>query len=580
MRATCQRLDPLSLWFLLVLCGALLSSGPAAVASTSNPLNDLVHILSGLPVAEDSPYADLMGSAAWQNYHQQITQTWKHHDEQQHAQVAAFRQQWLPESVHQGRDLIYPFAAADFLYADLFFPQARNIYMFGLEPLGNIPGREQLSSAYYQGVIRATEDLLRLTFFRTKAMRDDFRHNGTVPLLCYFIVHRGHTVTDIAYLELDDSGVPMETDFASAQGARIAFQDGGTGQMRNVWYWRGDLSQQALARNAPFRHYIAGLPPSNLYLKAASYLCHHAGFEEACTLFRDRARLSLQEDSGLPLRYYPEPDWERTFFGQYRDPVSVFTDRLYRQNGALRQAYAQTDQVHELPFRLGYHASARADNLMLAIRRDASPEMLPEPPAELVELVDNEIAEVAQPQEIQDRPKVPEAEPLAVATPISPPPPVQRQTTFLGGGRALNPAPSSPSNSPQEQLDAAGIRYRINNAGHLWLIQPVGQTRTQLIFIDSETTNTAGLRTRDVWSVGYLAEEAALPDRIAVELLRENAQLPDGAWEIGRFLRREAAIFRVQVDAEADWETLAATLNQVSLTADRKEQALTGEDEL
>lgn len=546
-------------WPLLALC-VLLSVTPLATAletsggGSSNPLNDLVRILSGLPVADTSEYAILMQSAAWRDYHQRIEQTWKRHDEQQHAQVAAFREQWLPEALHQGRDLIYPFAGADFLYADLFFPQARNLYLFGLEPLGRIPGRERLNGAYYQSVIRATEDLLRLTFFRTKAMRDDFRDNGTVPLLCYFIVHRGHRVMDIAYLTLDDSGIPIEAPLDSAQGARIAFEDGRTGQMRNLWYWRGDLSGQALARNQALRHYIASLPQSNLYLKAASYLCHHTSFEQACTLFRDRAVVSLQEDSGLPLRYYPPTDWERVFFGQYRDPVSVFTDPLYRQNGALKRAYSQTDQVHELPFRLGYHASARADNLMLAIRREASPE---EPEDDRLVVV----------------------KPIPAPTPPQPAPePAPASQLFLGAGQAL--APVSPSPSLQAQLDAAGIRYRINNAGHLWFIQPVNQVRTQLTFVDTQVAHAGGLQTRDVWSIGYLAEEAALPDELAMALLRENAQLQDGAWEIGRFLSREAAIFRVQVAADADWETLAAALRRVSLTADDKEQALTGSDEL
>jgi hypothetical protein len=342
-------------------------------AQADPPVNDMVRILAGLEVDEDSSLAHLMASSAWQSYHRTIAQTWRNYDQKQHAKVESFREQWLPSAVRGGRDLLYPFAGADFLYADLFFPEAKNIYMFGLEPLGAIPSQDQLNSAYYNGVIRSTEDLLRLTFFRTKAMRDDFRYNGTVPLISYFIVHRGHVIQEITYLGLRSSGVPYETSRSQATGARIAFQDSRNGEIRSVWYWRGDLSNQGLTRNPELKAYIASLPPANLYMKAASYLCHHDYFSQACTQFRDHAMLSLQEDSGMPLRFYPDEEWQHTLFGTYRYPISVFSSRIYRQNDALKQKFQSAEQVQALPFRLGYHVATGAHNLMLAIREQAQP---------------------------------------------------------------------------------------------------------------------------------------------------------------------------------------------------------------
>ncbi|MBK5970065.1 MULTISPECIES: hypothetical protein [Thiorhodovibrio] len=501
-----------------------------AVSVRSNPLNDSIRILAGLKVSESSPHADLMDSAAWQNYHQQIQRTWQRYNTQQHDKVESFRDQWLPPDVNQGRDLLYPFAGADFLYADLFFPRATNIYMFGLEPLGEIPGRERLNSTYYNGVIRSTEDLLRLTFFRTKAMREDFRHNGTVPLLSYFIVHRGHTIKDITYLRLDEDGIPHQAPLPEATGARIAFQDGRSGRMRHVWYWRGDLGNQAFANTPGLKHYVAGLPPSNLYMKAASYLCHHRGFEDACSLFRDRAVLSLQEDSGMPLRYFPEEVWDQTFFGQYREPISVFTDQLYRQGNALRNAFATAEQVHELPFPLGYHASARTDNLMLAVRKD----------------------------QIDQQPVPPQQAPAPSAE---------------------TEPPAQPAGLRQ-QLEAAGIAYKTHSSGTISLVQSVDNSRTQLTFIAPEPKPVGGLAMREIWSVGYLSDDDELSVDTTVQLLKENAATDQGAWELGQFLGKAAGIFRTRIPADANWQTLANALQSVSATADRKEQTLMGTDEL
>lgn len=553
---------------------AAASRADVALKPSSNPLNDLIRILAGLAVSEDSPHADLMQSAAWQNYHQQIQRTWQRYNSQQHDKVEAFRDQWLPAEAHQDRDLLYPFAGADFLYADLFFPQAANIYMFGLEPLGEIPGRERLDSAYYNGVIRSTEDLLRLTFFRTKAMREDFRHNGTLPLLSYFIVHRGHTIKDITYLRLDEDGIPHQAPPADATGARIAFQDGRSGRMRHVWYWRGDLGNQAFANTPGLKSYVAGLPPSNLYMKAASYLCHHQGFADACSLFRDRAVLSLQEDSGMPLRFFPDDDWEQTFFGQYRDPISVFTDQLYRQGNALRNAFASAEVVHPLPFPLGYHASARADNLMLAVRKPPGHDDQP-----------------ARPR----RAPAPEAPPPTAVTPTTAPEPAAvlatappTEPTATRSSSTPRPAPSDPveDNSTgqparlRQQLDAAGIAYKTNASGVIWLIQSVDGSRTQLAFIAPEAKSVGGLAMREIWSVGYLSDDDALSIDTTTELLKENASTDQGAWELGRFLGKAAGIFRTRIPADADWQTLADTVRHVSATADQKERTLMGTDEL
>ncbi|WP_328987186.1 hypothetical protein [Thiorhodovibrio winogradskyi] len=567
----------------------------------SNPLNDLVRIFAGLEVAKTSPHADLMNSVAWADYHQRIQQTWQRYKAQQHDRVEAFRDQWLPAEVHQGRDLLYPFAGADFLYADLFFPQATNTFMFGLEPLGDIPGRERLNSAYYNGVIRSTEDLLRLTFFRTKAMREDFQHNGTVPLLGYFIVHRGHVIQDITYLRLDEAGIPHQARLNDASGARITFQDGRNGRMRSIWYWRGDLSNQGLASAPGLAAYIAGLPPSNLYMKAASYLCHHQGFEDACTLFRDRAELSLQEDSGMPLRFFPEEDWNQTFFGQYRDPISIFTDRLYRQQGALKQAFATSDSVHYLPFPLGYHASAHADNLMLAMRKQStqqlvpglSPELPPNPtPADQP----NAPMVTAQTDASDKTPTTPASRSMIAAVtsePATPTPltyPANTLWTRDSSAQAnsestldaalSNSEPLSPPASLQQQLDAAGLVYKINDSGTLWLIYSVDNSRTQLTFIAPETKNINGQETHEIWSVGFLSEDDTLSVDATTQLLKDNAATDAGAWELGRFLGKAAGIFRTRIPASANWQTLSKAVETVATTADQQERALMGADEL
>ena len=341
-----------------------------AVATPKDPaLNEIAHIYAGLEVDSTSALYTLTQTPEWQEYHNQITDTWNNYDTVQHDKVEDFREQWLPAEVRGGRDLLYPFAGADFLYADLFFPDAENTYMFGLEPLGTIPKEEMLDKGYYNGVVRATRDLLRLTYFRTNWMREDFKKNGVVPLLCYFIVHRGHDVSDVEFVKPDEHGNLVSVDPDSATGARVEFIDHRTNKVRNVIYFQGDISDAALSKDLAMKQYIENLPQCNLYMKAASYICYHWQFDTICQTFVDHAELCLQEDSGAPLRYFPEANWDRKFFGTYVYPIPLFTDRIYRQKDELKNAFANPDQVYELPFPLGYHSLAGTDNLTLAIRK-------------------------------------------------------------------------------------------------------------------------------------------------------------------------------------------------------------------
>ncbi len=348
---------------------AIAEALPETAVVKNRELNEIARIYAGLEVDSTSSFFNLTKADEWQDYHNQITETWNNYDTLQHGKVEDFREKWIPDDVRGGRDLLYPFAGADFLYADLFFPDAENVYMFGLEPLGTIPMAGMLGKDYYDGVVRSTRDLLRLTFFRTNWMREDFKNNGVVPLLCYFIVHRGHAVSDVEFVRPGANGALLVSEPDSATGARVEFIDSRTGRYRNVIYFQGDISDAALAKDARMTEFIRNLPECNLYMKAASFICYHWQFDTICQTFVNHAKLCLQEDSGAPLRYFPESDWNRTFFGTYVYPISLFTDKIYRQNDELKKAFEDPENVNQLPFPLGYHSLAGTDNLMLAVRK-------------------------------------------------------------------------------------------------------------------------------------------------------------------------------------------------------------------
>lgn len=128
-------------------------------------------------------------------------------------------------------------------------------------------------------------------------------------------------------------------------------------------------------------------------------------------------------------------------------------------------------------------------------------------------------------------------------------------------------------------LERAGLAYDIDDAGDYRVVTQFDDGRSQLVFIQSETLRLSDMELREIWSIGYLADDF-LPASVARDLLRENGQLKLGAWQLDRFAGRETAIFRASIPADTDRETLLLAIKVVSATADAKEQALTGRDDL
>ena len=73
----------------------------------------------------------------------------------------------------------------------------------------------------------------------------------------------------------------------------------------------------------------------------------------------------LQDDSGIPFRYFAPGTWSFRFFGNYEKPIELFAEH---QQEDLRQAFA-TSPTSPVGFGSGYHANPGDANFLLAIKR-------------------------------------------------------------------------------------------------------------------------------------------------------------------------------------------------------------------
>ena len=99
-------------------------------------------------------------------------------------------------------------------------------------------------------------------------------------------------------------------------------------------------------------------------LKAASYLMHEPGFSQARQFLLGASDTILQDDSGIPFRYFEPQAWDIHYFGPYHGPIEVFK-KYWQQD--LAENYARNTST-PLPFGFGYEWQPKSSGLIIATR--------------------------------------------------------------------------------------------------------------------------------------------------------------------------------------------------------------------
>ncbi len=273
----------------------------------------------------------------------------------------------------------YPFSGPDWLYLDLLFPAAYDYVLTGLEPVGALPRLDPADgpafAASLQGLRQSLNAVLSFSFFRTNDMQVHLKRNplrGVLPVLLTFLGKDGTRVDAIHFLRLTKDvrfcSVPAAMVDTVTEGEiaalRIDFLRAGEAVLRRLYYFAADLSDRGLEKSPQYLTFLRALAPRAVFVKSASYLMHKAYFSVVRRLILDQARLVLQDDSGVPLRFFDDGAWQHELYGHYRGPIALFSNWLQHD---LRAAYAQRSRP--LAFGIGYRHRLQDSNLQLLRKR-------------------------------------------------------------------------------------------------------------------------------------------------------------------------------------------------------------------
>lgn len=340
--------------------------------------DDIARYIAGLQPREGNTLPEKLYNDEWKSFSQSFSKRWNSLDSLRYSKMRTFRDKEIPGGKGKPDTLFYPFSGPDFLNANTFFPEARNILMIALEPPGFLHDMNKLPadslSGYFKSIEQSLRAVLSFSFFRTLSMAEDFKAdelNGAVHLISIFLVRTGHEVLDITPARISDKGVITGAEGAGpcgVRGLKISYHKENNPEVQQLFYFSADISDNGLAKNNCMKNMIDHLGTHFTYIKSASYLMHNPYFSNVRNAILQNSMVVLQDDSGIPVKYFKEEKWNRTLFGTYDKPINLFASR-YQSD--LRLLYDSLDKakVKPLPFGIGYDYKQNESNLMLFSRK-------------------------------------------------------------------------------------------------------------------------------------------------------------------------------------------------------------------
>ncbi|MDB3907430.1 hypothetical protein N9355_08150 [Crocinitomicaceae bacterium] len=271
----------------------------------------------------------------------------------------------------------YPFSGGDFVHAKWLYPEADEYLLIARERVGTIPDLAKAPNTevmkYLDNVDEVLRDIYRRSYFITKNMNSDIndsnRVDGMLPIILWAMGRSEHDIVSIQYFDIDEEGQTIRIDpndvTSKSDAAEVVAIHRPSGKKKTVTYVSGDISNNGFNNYRGIKKYLEAKVPTscNSFLKSASYLLHYSTFSEIKNLIQDQSALIVQDDTGIPFKYFDQKKWTIELFGKYDDPVADFSSRLYQKD--LDSAYLNKHFYKgPLSFSLGYHWGDNKQNYM------------------------------------------------------------------------------------------------------------------------------------------------------------------------------------------------------------------------
>jgi hypothetical protein len=356
---------------------------PRSITGSENQnFNDLARVLAGMPVSDKSPYYRLTTTDSFKRHASWMDGYWKRVEKENIAPITQWRKAIMPGSF-ENKPAYYPLSGADFVNLYAFYPKARYYVMMALEDPGPVPDVLKLNEAELAGGFAAIQRCIMSVaiqnYFMSRVMIKEIPNkylSGVTPIIMAFAARMNCRVNDVEPVGLSESGSVRKLDKDGkisgkdpvSPGCRISLTAQNDGRDCSVTYLKVKLNGQSLKETTPEGQFLNKVKGFNAILKSAVYLLHMKRYKEFCDDMLIRSNVIVQDDSGIPYRYFDSQGWTLSLFGTYvyPKPLKEIPNPPYQPE--LAKGYRERSMP--LPFNFGYGVARGKgmSNLLLAVK--------------------------------------------------------------------------------------------------------------------------------------------------------------------------------------------------------------------
>ncbi|MBI3234327.1 MAG: hypothetical protein HYZ42_09850 [Bacteroidetes bacterium] len=163
---------------------------------------------------------------------------------------------------------------------------------------------------------------MKFSFYQTKHMAVDFKTEdltGTLQNILIFLARNGNDVLTVEPTIINSKGTLVVKKFSdfkkpNYKGLKITYNAKNSDSTRELYYFSGDISNLGFKQDTAFYQYLSSLDFDATFLKSASFLMHKDYFSNIRTLILNKSEYILQDDSGVPFRFFKPSKWSTKSF--------------------------------------------------------------------------------------------------------------------------------------------------------------------------------------------------------------------------------------------------------------------------
>lgn len=339
--------------------------------------NDIARFVAGMPLSDSSLLKKYTEKTEWKNYSADIDNSWANFQKTK----LDVMQPWINKELNaineKTKDVFYPFSGPDFVYMYHFLPKADNYYMVALEPVGIIPDITKIENSmpsFFAALNNAIKDNLNLSFFITKSMKVQMNNEqikGTIPVLLFFMARMNLHIQNIipatiakdGKLSVNEQIAENSANKKFTNGVEISFVRPGENKVNKLYYFSVSIRNDGFASMPEAETYLKSLPADmTTIVKSSSYCMHEDKYNEIRDIVLTHSKFLIQDDSGVPFRFFNKERWNFGYYGIYTRPIPVFS-HFYQDE--LKKTWPQN--ATKLSFRFGYNEES---NIFVATRKN------------------------------------------------------------------------------------------------------------------------------------------------------------------------------------------------------------------